>query len=179
MAVEGVGAGGELAIGFLYATLGGIFLIGLALDALGRRVHVPRVTLLMLFGLFMGPGVLDLLPRAILELGHAFSPLALTMIAFLVGGKLEARRLRTEGPEILTLSLAVVSTSVVLVTGGLWFVGVPIASALLLGAISAATAPAATLDVILQSGRRGRFVNNLQGIVDIVDFWGLLFVSIY
>ena len=178
MTVEGAGTSGEPTIGFLYATLGGIFLVGLALDALGRRVHVPRVTLLMLLGLILGPGVLDSLPGAILDLGHAFSPLALTMIAFLVGSKLEARWLRTEGPEVIVLSLAVVSTSVCVVTGGLWLIGVPIASALLLGAISASTAPAATMDVIRQSGRRGRFANNLQGIVAVDDIWGLLLFSV-
>ncbi len=178
MTLEGAVPNGELPIALLYATLGGIFLIGLALDALGRRVHVPRVTLLMLFGLLLGPGALDLLPQPVLELGHAFSPLALTTIAFLVGGKLEWKTLRTEGREILVLSLSVVSASVLVVTGGLWIVGVSISTALLLGAISAATAPAATLDVIRQSGREGRFATNLQGIVAIDDVWGLLLFSL-
>ena len=37
--------------------------MGLLADELGRRTRLPRVTLLVLFGLIAGPAVLDLLPR--------------------------------------------------------------------------------------------------------------------
>ena len=43
-------------------TLGGLFVLGLATDLLGRRTPLPRVTLLLLFGLGIGPAGLDLLP---------------------------------------------------------------------------------------------------------------------
>jgi NhaP-type Na+/H+ or K+/H+ antiporter len=43
-------------------TLGGIFLLGLATDAIGRRAGVPRVTLLLAFGFVIGPGGLDWIP---------------------------------------------------------------------------------------------------------------------
>lgn len=161
-----------------YAAIGAIFLIGLALDALGHRTHVPRVTLLMVFGLLLGPGVLNLLPSQFVDAGHLFSPLALTMIAFLLGGSLERKTLRAHGREILVMSLTVIGFSVLFVGGGLWFAGMPLASALLLGAISSATAPAATMDVIRQSGITGRFVTNLKGIVAIDDAWGLIVFSL-
>ena len=44
-------------------TLGGLFLLGCVTDGLGRLTRLPRVTLLLLFGVVIGPGVLDLLPR--------------------------------------------------------------------------------------------------------------------
>ena len=48
-------------IHFVLITLGGLFLIGLATDELGRRTRLPRVTLLMLFGVLIGPAGLDIL----------------------------------------------------------------------------------------------------------------------
>jgi len=43
-------------------TVGAIFLIGLFADLLGRHTPLPRVTLLLLAGIVIGPEVLDLLP---------------------------------------------------------------------------------------------------------------------
>lgn len=43
-------------------TLGGILLLGLATDILGQRTFLPRVTLMLLFGMLIGPGMLDLIP---------------------------------------------------------------------------------------------------------------------
>jgi NhaP-type Na+/H+ or K+/H+ antiporter len=43
--------------------LGGLLLVGLVADEIGRRTRFPRVTLLILFGVLAGPSGLDLLPR--------------------------------------------------------------------------------------------------------------------
>ena len=155
-----------------------LFLAGLALEAVGHRIHVPRVTLLILMGTLVGPSVLDLLPTELIEADSIVTPTALTMVAFLLGSSLRARTLMKHGREILIISLSVVAVSVTVVAGGLALLGVPLAMALLLGGISAATAPAATMDVIRDVGRTGRFVDNLRGIVAIDDAWGLIVFSI-
>jgi NhaP-type Na+/H+ or K+/H+ antiporter len=46
-------------------TLGGILLLGLATDRLGRRTFLPRVTLLLVFGIAIGSEVLNLIPRVV------------------------------------------------------------------------------------------------------------------
>ena len=51
---------------FLVA-LGVLFLAGLALEALGRIIHVPRVTLMILLGALIGPPMLDLLPAPLVN----------------------------------------------------------------------------------------------------------------
>jgi NhaP-type Na+/H+ or K+/H+ antiporter len=48
---------------FLLLTLGGLLLVGLVADEIGRRTRWPRVTLLILVGIGIGPSGLDLLPR--------------------------------------------------------------------------------------------------------------------
>jgi len=42
-------------------TLGALLLLGLVTDWLGRRTSLPRITLLLLFGIVIGPSGLDLL----------------------------------------------------------------------------------------------------------------------
>lgn len=163
--------------GALLIALGILFLAGLALDAFGRLVHIPRVTLLILLGTLLGPPVLDILPAPLANADGLYADAALTMVAFLLGGSLKPRTLKAHGREILVVSLTVVVISVALVTGGLYLLGVPLGLAILLGGISSATAPAATLDVIRQSGKKGRFAQNVLGIVAIDDAWGLLAFS--
>jgi len=158
--------------------LGFLFLAGLAIDAIGRRTRLPRVTLLILLGVGVGPAGFDVLFLDIDRLNQYFTPAALTMVAFLLGGALKLDDLRAHGREILSISVAIVLTTVLLVTGGLFLIGVALPVALLLGGISAATDPAATLDVIRQSGTEDRFSRNLLGIVAIDDAWGILSFSV-
>lgn len=164
--------------GTLLIAVGVLFLAGLALDWFGHIVHVPRVTLLILLGTLLGPPVLDLLPLAVDGAEDLFAPTALTMVAFLLGGALERDTLIKHGREIVIVSLTVVFFSVAIVTFGLFLTGVPLAFALLLGGLSCATDPAATQDVVGQSGKTGRFTTNLLGIVAIDDAWGLLVFSL-
>lgn len=102
--------------------IGVLFLAGIAVDAVGRRTHVPRVTLLVLLGVVAGPPGLDLLPPALAGTDDAFAPVALTMVAFLLGGQLRPATLRAHGREILALSLSVVTASALVVGSGLWLV---------------------------------------------------------
>lgn len=162
---------------FLVA-IGILFLAGLGLDKVGRIVHVPRVTMLILLGTVVGPPLLDWLPDGFAGSNDFYAPTALTMVAFLLGGTLNPETLKAHGREIMIISLTLVIISVMIVASGLWLIGVPIGLALLLGGLSAATDPAATRDVVSQSGAKGRFVTNLLGIVAIDDAWGLLAFSV-
>ena len=163
---------------FALLSIGALFLVGLVADVLGRRTHIPRVTLLMLVGLLLGPSVLDILPAQLERWYEFLAAAALTMVAFLLGGALSLERLKLHGREILVVSAAVVATSVALVGAGLWLMGVPLTVALLLAGISTATAPAATMDVVRQSRAKGRFPRLLTGIVAIDDAWGLIAFSL-
>lgn len=162
----------------LMISVGALFLAALALDTIGRIVHVPRVTLLILLGAVLGPPGVDVLPRALTAESETYAAFALSMVAFLLGGSLKRSALATHGREILAISLAVVMVSAVLVAGVLLLLGAPFTLALAMAGISAATAPAATRDVVRQSGRTGRFATNLLGIVAIDDAWGLLLFSL-
>jgi Kef-type K+ transport system membrane component KefB len=159
-------------------TLGALFVIGLATDEIGRRTRLPRVTLLILLGVLAGPIGFDVLPPQVNGWYELLATMALTMVAFLLGGALSLSHLRRHGRQILMISLAVVVTTVIVVAGGLIALNVTPALALLLAGIATATAPAATQDVIKQAGAKGDFTETLQGIVAIDDAWGLLAFSL-
>ncbi len=157
-------------------TLGALFSVGLCADQLGRRTRVPRVTLLLLCGLVAG--LSGLLPDGIEELTETVTVMALTLVALLLGGSLRLETLKAYGMAILSISLAVVLVTLALVTGGLLLLGVDISLALVLAGVATATDPAATQDVLKQTGVKNRFTCILEGIVAIDDAWGLFAFSV-
>jgi len=159
-------------------TLGVLFLAGLVADQFGSMTRLPRVTMLLLLGLGAGQAGFDLIPSDVVAWFDAISIVALTMVAFLLGGALSRDNLMSHGRAILAISLAIVVVTIVLVSGGLILIGLPPGLALILGAIATATAPAAMADVIRQSGMSNPFTDTLKGIVAIDDVWGLLVFSV-
>ncbi len=159
-------------------SIGSVMLLGLVTDLLGRRTFLPRVTLLLIFGILIGPGMFNLLPDIFISNFKLITEIALTMVGFLVGGKLSRKLFKNLGKELLWVSFGAVIGTVVIVSLVLVLIGVPIALAILLGCIAAATDPAATMDVVEETKSKGSFVNLLTAIVALDDAWGLIVFSI-
>ncbi len=159
-------------------TIGGIFLIGLFADLIGRRTPLPRVTLLLLAGLLVGPEALDLLPGFTEAWFPVLTNLALAMIGFLIGQKIRPDSLRHLGRRVLILSTSKVILAAIFVFVGLLLLGVQLEAALLLAGIAPATAPAATFDVVHEIEAEGEFTDTLLGIVAIDDAWAIILFSL-
>ena len=159
-------------------TLGGILLVGLATDAIGRRTFLPRVTLLLIFGVFIGNELLDLIPPVFTNRFDIIANMALLMVGFLLGGKLTVDFIRRSAKLTLWISLSTVFVTTAIVLAGLVAFDVPLSIAIMLGCIASATAPAATMDIVLESGCKGRFSDLLLSIVALDDVWGLILFSI-
>ncbi len=162
----------------LLMALGVLFLAGLAADQAGRFTRLPRVTMLLLLGLVAGQAGLDLIPGDLIAWFEILSIVALTMVAFLLGGTLTRETLARHGRAILVLSVAIAGGTALVVAGGLTAIGVDWRLALVLGAIATATDPAAMTDVIRQAGVKSGFTETLKGIVAIDDVWGLILFSL-
>lgn len=159
-------------------TLGSLLLLGLATEAIGKFTLLPRVTLLVLFGVIIGPSGLDLLPVAIEQWYALFADIALLMVGFLLGGKLSLQALRETGREVLwtsVLEVIGVSTAIFL---GLTALGFDVIISLLLAGMAPASAPAAIANVVEELGVKGRFTDVLLGVVAVDDAWGLIVFSI-
>jgi len=155
-------------------TFGALFLVGLLADVVGRHTPIPRVTLLLVVGVGVGSSGLGWLPSFTDDWFPVLARIALAMIGFVLGQSLTKARMGELGRPVLALSVGVVVATSILVFAGLALVGAPLVAALLLAGIAPATAPAASVDVVRESGARGRFTDTLLGIVAIDDAWGLL-----
>lgn len=158
--------------------LGFVLLVGLAAEVMGRRTPLPRVTLLIIAGVAFGPSLLGWVVPAGTQWFTVVSQVALTMVGFLLGGHLNRRNLRRHGADVLALSFAVVTVTAVLVFAAAWLLSGDLGLSLLLGALATATAPAATADVVRESGAEGPFTETLLGVVAVDDIWGVLMFSL-
>lgn len=160
--------------GILFIITGAIILSGLALSVLGRRTPLPRVTLLLLFGLVIGPHGADLIPNLFLSHFELVANIALLMVGFLLGGKLTRDSLQECMGLAFWMSLVAALVTAMCVGAGLWLMGAPPTLAVVLGCIASATAPAAVLDVVQETGQGGRFRQLLLSIVALDDAWALI-----
>jgi Kef-type K+ transport system membrane component KefB len=158
--------------------IGCVFLFGLAADFLGRKTMFPRVTVMLIAGLIIGPSGMNVMPASVIELFPILTAVSLTMVGFLLGQKLTEIRLHDDGKIVFSISLSVVVVTGIAVSTGLFVLGAPIELALILGGVATATAPAATVDVVRQSNATGTFSKTLLGVVAIDDAWGLLIFSV-
>ncbi len=161
---------------FLLA-LGAILLLGLAADFIGRRTPLPRVTLMLMFGVLIGKEAFNLLPTLLIDHFELIAEMTLVMIGFLLGGKLNINTLKRSKQQILWISIGAAVVTSVFVSIGLILIGVSVEIAILLGCVATATAPAATVDVVKELEYKGPFADLLLSIVALDDAWGLIIFS--
>jgi len=155
--------------------LGLLFLIGFIADIVGRSTFLPRVTLLMLGGLAVGPAGFSIVPDSFVNQWFPeLTNIALALIGFLLGNQLSVPALRKRGTKVIGISLSKVFGASLFVATTLLLVGVDPVIALLLAGVAPATDPAATYDLVHESGTSGEFVDTLLSIVAVDDVWGLL-----
>ena len=159
-------------------TIGGFLLLGLLTSSLGRYTFLPRVTLLLIFGIIIGQEVLDIIPPLFLERFDIIANMALLMVGFLLGGKLTRDTLQYSVDKVLWISISAAVITTAVVSFGLILLGVTTEVAILLGCISSATAPAAVFDVVMESGEQSSFKKLLLSIVALDDVWALVLFGI-
>ena len=165
---------------------------GLMLTRLGNKFRLPDVTAYLVAGVLIGPSLLGGLN--ILGLGfHSFeeletlgviSDMALGFIAFSIGNEFRLSQLRETGRQALVVGIlqAVITTLIVdfalLGVHFLFPAVLSIPAAITLGAIAAATAPAATLMVVRQYKAKGKLTDLLLPIVALDDAVGLILFAV-
>lgn len=167
-------------------------LSGLIMSRAAKMVNLPSVTAYLVAGLLIGPFVLGRagirgIGFSTMEEVNSFSIIsqaALGFIAFEIGNEFRLKDLKTMGRSAITVGIlqAVITTIVVdiaLLSLHLLFPSlISISSAITLGAIAAATAPAATLMVVKQYKAQGPMTKLLLMVVAIDDAVGLVLFSL-
>ena len=167
-------------------------LVGLMLTRPAKLFGLPAVTGYLVAGLLIGPYVLGAfgiegLGFNSMEQVESMSILtqtALGFIAFTIGNEFRLSQLKSMGKKAITIGIAqAVGTTLVvdaiLIAVHLMFPNVlSLPSAIVLGAIASATAPAATLMVVRQYKADGPLTRLLMLVVAIDDAVGLVLFSV-
>lgn len=165
---------------------------GLMLSRLAKIVKLPAVTAYLVAGIIIGPfclGALGIEGLGFTSLDNIktyrlLSDTALGFIAFSIGNEFRLSQLKKIGKQATVIGIiqAVFTTLVVdAALIGLHFIipdKLPLSAAIVLGAIAAATAPAATLMVVKQYKAKGPLTDLLLPIVALDDAVGLVLFAI-
>ena len=161
----------ELGILFHFAIL---LFGGLIFAKIIHYFHLPDVTGYLIGGLILGPSVLGLLSAGAVQSLALVSEIALGFIAFSIGSEFKLEYFRRVGLTPVVIAVFESFLAVFAVVLGLVLAGQPLPFSLVLGAIAAATAPAATIMVIKQYRARGPVTETLLSVVAIDDATALI-----
>lgn len=173
-------------------TLSVAIFAGLMLSRVAKKLKLPAVTAYLVAGVLIGPYVLGAL--GIDGLGftshenvksyNLLSDIALGFIAFAIGNEFRLAQLKKIGKQATVIGIfqAVITTLIVdAALIGLHFIipdKLPLPAAIVLGAVAAATAPAATLMVVRQYKAKGPVTDVLLPVVALDDAVGLVVFAI-
>ena len=165
---------------------------GLLLSRLAKLVKLPAVTAYLVAGILIGPYLLGAL--GIKGIGFVsmediksysiLSDTALGFIAFSIGNEFRLSSLKQTGKQAAVIGIVQAVFTTVLVDAaliGLHFLipdKLPLPSAIILGAVASATAPAATLMVVRQYKAKGPVTQILLPIVALDDAVGLVLFAV-
>lgn len=172
--------------------LGIAIFAGLLMTRLCKPLGLPAVTGYLVAGILIGPYCLgqigiDGLGFTSLHYVESLSVIcdvALGFIAFTIGNEFRVAQVKAIGKQAAIVSTAAAVLATILVGGGLIVLHqfmpdvVSIPTALVMGAIAAATAPAATLMVIKQYKAKGPVTTILLPVVALDDAIGLIIFAV-
>ena len=175
----------------IFLSLSVALLAGLLLSRLAKKVQLPAVTAYLVAGVLIGPFVLGKI--GIPGLGITsdqiegfglISDLALGFIAFSMGSEFRIAQLKKIGKQATFIGVfqALFTTLVVDAALIVLHFNIPetftLESAIVLGAVATATAPAATLMVVKQYKAKGPVTDILLPVVALDDAVGLVVFAI-
>ncbi|WP_028581438.1 cation:proton antiporter domain-containing protein [Desulfogranum japonicum] len=156
--------------------------VGLVVAKISQRFRLPSVTGYILAGLLLGPTGFGIITEK--SIGHGldhFTHIALMLIAFGIGEHIEIKKIKVYAGSVFWTGLleaigafSMVSFTVFIlfqITDALhlgeWLFRDQLVLSMLLGAVSVATAPAATLMIVRELKARGPLTSSLMAVVAI------------
>lgn len=166
--------------------------VGLMLSRAAKLFKLPAVTAYLVAGILVGPYVLGAFGvegLGFISIGDVKSysilcDVALGFIAFSIGNEFRLSQLKSTGKQATVIGIAQAVFTTLLVDAvliGLHFAmpdKLPLPTAIVLGAIASATAPAATLMVVRQYKAKGKLTDILLPVVALDDAVGLMLFAV-
>ncbi len=147
-----------------------ILLFGLLGGRLVRRIKMPMVVGYILIGLVLSPSLLHVIPAQLNKELEIVKILGLGMIALMIGGELELKRLKKIAKSVVWITIVQILGAFIVVFVAMFYIlRLPLTISLLLGAMATATAPASPVAVIREYKAKGTFTSTLLGVVALDD----------
>lgn len=165
---------------------------GLMLSRLAKLLKLPAVTAYLIAGIFVGPYLLGAFglsglgftSMANIKSFSIISDVALGFIAFSIGNEFRMSDIKHIGKQALVIGIVQALAATILVDAafiGLHFLfpdKITLPTAIVMGAVASATAPAATLMVVRQYKAKGPLTSILLPIVALDDAVGLIIFAV-
>ncbi|MDW7650792.1 MAG: cation:proton antiporter [Bacillota bacterium] len=143
-----------------------LLLLGYLGGRLARQAKMPMVAGYVIMGLLLGPSVLHIIPAQLNSEFELIKVLGLALIALMIGGELEIKKIKHLGKTILGTTLVQIVGAFGVVFVAMFFIlKLDLTISLLLGAMATATAPASPVAVIREYKAKGPFTTTLLGVV--------------
>lgn len=174
--------------------VGILIIIGYLGGMAAKKVKFPRISGYIFIGMLLGVSFLNIISQEVIHGGlNIITDITLGIIAYLVGGSLSLSSLRRVRKDIAWISLLEALGAWIFVTVIILLIGPLIVKldiekiifsqsylpmALILGAVSLATAPAATIAIIREYKSRGPLTTILMGVVTLDDAYAIIGTAI-
>lgn len=178
----------------LILAVGILVIAGFFGGLVAKRIRYPRISGYIIVGMLLSPSILNVIPSQLIrEDLSVVTDIVLGVIAYLIGGSLSMERLKKLGKNIVTITPfealgAWIFVTLLILSLGHFVIKFDISNpnfyqtylpmAIIIGAISSATAPAAILAIIHEYRAKGTLTTTLLGVVALDDAFAIISFAI-
>lgn len=178
----------------LILAVGILVIAGFFGGLVAKRIRYPRISGYIIVGMLLSPSILNVIPSQLIrEDLSVVTDIVLGVIAYLIGGSLSIERLKKLGKNIVTITPfealgAWIFVTLLILSLGHFVIKFDISNpnfyqtylpmAIIIGAISSATAPAAILAIIHEYRAKGTLTTTLLGVVALDDAFAIISFAI-
>ncbi|MCF7911501.1 MAG: cation:proton antiporter [Candidatus Cloacimonetes bacterium] len=155
-----------------------LLIMGFIMGQLSEKIKLPSITGYIFAGILLGEAGFNLIRAENIDQLNILSEITLSFIAVIIGCEFSFSKLRAYGTKVVIITLVQMFLTFGLISAGLIVLGLSTYIAFILGAIGAATAPAATVVIVEKLRARGEFVDYLYGIVALDDAGTVILFSV-
>lgn len=154
--------------------LGGLIIFSFYFGRSMKFIKLPSIIGFMVFGVILGPSLLNILSGQVQENLSFITEIALSFVALSIGLELNLVSLKKLGVGIIYIILFESFGAFLLVFGGLYLLTHNLPLALIFAAIAPASAPAGTVAIIQEYKAKGSLTKTLYAVVGFDDGLGII-----
>ena len=158
--------------------MGTIVVVGMFVGKLFERIKIPNITGYIFAGLILGFVLFQIGLDDIVHMLEIVSSVALGFIAYGIGRELIFSKLKKSGKEVIVITIMQAVFTTGIVSLGLILFKVPVAVALIFGAIATATEPASIMLLTKRLKTKGPLTDTLIPLVGLDDAVGIVIFGI-